>query len=117
MASSNTHGNTPEKRPNLYFGRRDLAETRLLAVVNINDENAQLRWQLVSLNAIEAGYEFLPGDANGDGAVNIADAVAVAKHITGEETGNFVSSAADINKDGSITIKDAVAIVNFILFY
>lgn len=55
------------------------------------------------------------GDVNGDGAVDIGDAVAIVNHILKKPYGSFVESAADINGDTDIDIADAVAIVNLIL--
>lgn len=57
----------------------------------------------------------LPGDANGDGTVDIADAVAVANYIIGQPPASFVKSAADVNNDGNVTISDATRIVKMIL--
>ena len=60
---------------------------------------------------------YLRGDANGDGEVSIADAVAVVNYIltNGNPTVNFVQSAADVDGVEGITIADALAIVNIIL--
>ncbi len=52
-----------------------------------------------------------PGDANGDGEVNIADVNAVINAILG----NGTSGAYDVNNDGEINIADINAIINFIL--
>lgn len=59
----------------------------------------------------------LPGDANGDGSVSIADAVAVVNYIltNGNPIGDFVIEAADVNGVDGITIADAIVIVNIIL--
>lgn len=56
----------------------------------------------------------LKGDANGDGQVTIADAVAVTNQIHGNTPANFNATAADINNDGQITIADVVGIINII---
>ena len=55
----------------------------------------------------------IKGDANGDGMVDIADAIAVVNYILndGTVTGNFYFDAADTNNDYLITIADVVAIV------
>lgn len=62
------------------------------------------------------GYFTLPlslGDANGDGSINIADAVATVTNILGEPTeGNFYRYAADMNGDSTIDIFDVTMIVN-----
>ena len=55
-----------------------------------------------------------PGDANGDGEVNISDAVAIVNYILGNPSAGFNEAAADVNGDGKITISDAVAVVNML---
>ena len=56
------------------------------------------------------------GDANGDGAVTIADVTAIVNYILGKPmTGTFSEIFADINGDGRITIADVTATVNLIL--
>jgi len=55
------------------------------------------------------------GDANGDGKVNITDAVAVVDYILGNPPAGFNETAADVNKDGKVNITDAVGIVDIIL--
>ena len=53
------------------------------------------------------------GDANGDGSINIADAVATVTNILGQSTdGNFYKYAADMNTDNVIDIFDVTMIVN-----
>lgn len=62
------------------------------------------------------GYFTMPlsmGDANGDGSINIADAVATVTNILGEPAnGNFYRYAADMNNDSVIDIFDVTLIVN-----
>jgi len=56
MSSSNIYGNTPQSHPSMYFGRSNSSETRLSHLTNINNTNAQVRWQLKYLadgNTIE----------------------------------------------------------------
>lgn len=56
-----------------------------------------------------------PGDVNGDGDIDIADAVCVVNYIVGNPTPSFVELAADANGDDDIDIADAVTIVNYIV--
>ena len=53
----------------------------------------------------------LRGDANGDGKVDMDDAVFVTNIILGTED---ATEAADVNKDGVINMSDVMFIVNFI---
>ena len=59
----------------------------------------------------------VPGDANGDGSVTIADAVAVVNYLLndGSTDSNFVFEAADIDGSETITAADALGIVNIII--
>ena len=58
---------------------------------------------------------YVPGDVNGNGGVDIGDAVAIVNYLVGKESSNFVEVAADTNKNGQIDIGDAVAIVNVLV--
>ena len=55
------------------------------------------------------------GDVNGDGKVDITDAVQLINKILGNPVSPFYFFNADINDDGTININDAVQIVNIIL--
>jgi S-formylglutathione hydrolase FrmB len=50
-----------------------------------------------------------PGDTNGDGGIDIIDALLVAQYYVGLPV-NIDTSAADTNCDGSVTITDALLI-------
>ena len=57
----------------------------------------------------------MPGDVNGDGDVDIADAVCIVNHIVGKPNTTFVEAAADVDGDGVVDIADAVRIVNLVV--
>jgi hypothetical protein len=52
----------------------------------------------------------LLGDVNGDGNVNIVDALQVARYYVGNPPSGFITANADVNRDGSINIVDALRI-------
>lgn len=58
---------------------------------------------------------YTPADVNGDGLVNVTDAVAIANHILKQDKGSFIFEAADMNGDGIINVTDAISVVNVIL--
>lgn len=68
--------------------------------------------ETISLLSIE---DYLKGDVNGDGEVDIADAVCIVNHVVGKATPAFVAAAADVNGDGDVDIADAVRIVNLVV--
>lgn len=65
-------------------------------------------------------YEPLPadyilGDANNDGRVNVGDLTTIAAYILGKTPAVFNKDAADANKDGRINVGDLTNIANLIL--
>ena len=70
---------------------------------------------MTAVRLVKAVGETIPGDANGDGAVTITDAVAIVNYILGNPSAGFNKAAADVSGDGNISITDAVGVVNIIL--
>jgi hypothetical protein len=58
---------------------------------------------------------YVKGDVNGDGDVDIADAVCIVNYVVGKPNTTFIEAAADANGDGDIDIADAVHIVNYVV--
>ncbi len=55
------------------------------------------------------------GDVNGNGQVDIGDAVTIVNYLVGKTNATFIEQAADTNKNGDIDIGDAVTIVNILV--
>ena len=66
----------------------------------------------VTFNVVD---EYTPGDVNGDGDVDIADAVCIVNFVVGKPITTFNDAAADVNNDGDVDIADAVYIVNYVV--
>lgn len=58
---------------------------------------------------------FLPGDVNDDGDINITDVVCIISWILGEDPPVFINEAADYNHDGRITVTDVSALIDYLL--
>jgi hypothetical protein len=58
---------------------------------------------------------FAQGDANGDGAVDVADVVETVNQIQGSPSSRFIFDAADMNKDRDVNADDVIQIVNAIM--
>ena len=56
----------------------------------------------------------IPGDANSDGYVTLADAIAIVNFLVGQPSPGFNAAAADVNHDNAVTISDAVTVVNML---
>ena len=59
--------------------------------------------------------EFIKGDVNGDGEVNIADVNVLIDIIMGGEADNDTLKRADVNEDDEINIADVNALIDIIL--
>jgi len=53
------------------------------------------------------------GDVNNDGAINILDALLIARYYVGLNPSNFNLAEADANDDGGVSIVDALVISHF----
>lgn len=62
----------------------------------------------------EADY-VTPGDANGDGVIDVTDIVSIANYILGSFSNMFEIVAADVNGDCVVDVTDIVAVANTIL--
>lgn len=70
---------------------------------------------LTGAEEVAAGYS-LPGDANGDGVVDVVDVTTVVDFILEKATPTDAQKAlVDINNDGSIDVVDLTSIVDIIL--
>ena len=59
--------------------------------------------------------DFISGDANGDGLVNVTDIVATVNYIMEKPSEGFNKTAADLNGDGEINVTDIVKMVSIIM--
>ncbi len=57
----------------------------------------------------------LPGDVNGDGAVDVGDVVAMANHVMGETPAEFLPERANVNADLSVDVSDVVALAGMVM--
>ena len=62
--------------------------------------------------AVVAG---VPGDANDDGKVSVADVMMTINFMQGKNPSNFNIQNADVNGDGNITVADVMLIVKLVL--
>ena len=74
---------------------------------------AAINWS--NFRNIEEIESSMPGDANADQAVDVADVAAIVNKILGEPGADFNETDADVNGDGKIDVDDVVAVVNIIL--
>ena len=63
----------------------------------------------------KAIIEIRLGDVNGNGGIDIGDAVSIVNYLVGKQSETFIEKNADTNKNGGIDIGDAVTIVNILV--
>ena len=57
--------------------------------------------------------DYVKGDVDGDGVIDLADAVLVINYYVGKPVATFNNNAADVDGDGVIDLADAVKIINY----
>ena len=57
---------------------------------------------------------FIRGDANGDGRVNVLDALSLIRFIGGEEQNHDCAAALNTNGDGGVDVSDALPLLRWI---
>ena len=57
---------------------------------------------------------FRRGDVNGDGVMNLADAVSVLGYLFGSALPPSCTKAADMNDDGNVDVSDPVYGLNYL---
>ena len=103
--------------PNLSDGKHVITTN----VTMVNDKANQLEGlnmpelKFTLLNGIITWDNVIPGDANGDGEVNVSDIVEIVNDIMGKTSAKFVRDAADMNNDGEINVTDIVKVVSIIM--
>ena len=86
----------------------------ILKDIRLSDANSvPYRTEYVKSTLAISSYTL--GDVNADGAIDVADFIAVANHILGKTPAVFVEKAADANEDGSIDVADFIGVANMIL--
>jgi hypothetical protein len=59
--------------------------------------------------------DYISGDVNGDGLVNVTDIVATVNYIMEKPSDGFNKEAADLNGDGEVNVTDIVKMVTIIM--
>ena len=86
-----------------------------------NSTNATLYVPYGKLSAYESADNWTefqkimeaPGDVNGDGIIDAADALSIANYSIDTPNTNFIVTVADADNDGEIDIADGVHIINY----
>lgn len=101
-------------------GTKIIAKIKDIAPIGSLKINAKLIQDAIGAEDISDTYvfnikELIPGDANDNESVNVADVVTISDVIVNKEVLNFCFVNADINYDNRITTSDLTSAVNLIL--
>lgn len=95
-----------------YIGRSQFSADPML-YASIDD--VQIYNYALSVTDIEHlmtnGQLLSPGDVNGDGNVDLTDAIMIVYHALGQTQADFIQEVADVNEDGNIDLTDAIIVV------
>ena len=59
--------------------------------------------------------QFIPGDVNNDGLVNISDVTAIIDYMLTQDASTINFDAADLNEDGVVNISDVTALIDMMV--
>ena len=57
------------------------------------------------------------GDVNGDGEVDVADAIALLRYLAGYGDESTIPANGDFNGDGEVDVADAIALLRYLAGY
>lgn len=100
----------PELGENVWAGVNQQAIPLTVPKSSINDYKAAEQWKEFMFES-----QWLRGDVNGDGEVNIADINVLVDIIMGNTADAETMLRADVNEDGEINIADINAVLDIIL--
>ena len=90
----------------------------LLPVQGVDRENCII-WALTTGGFSTFGvfeFKYVPGDLDGDGKINVGDAIMVLRHIVGLSVlQDAALMAADVDGDGKVNVGDAIMILRHIV--
>ena len=58
--------------------------------------------------------DYIPGDINGDGIVNMKDVTRLVNYLNDNEAYEVIKKALDVNGDGIVSIKDVTRLVEYL---
>lgn len=71
--------------------------------------------QTIEIPVSPVANNIIPGDANGDGEVNVSDIVEIVNYIMNNPSERFVFAAADVSEDTEVNVTDIVRVVSIIM--
>ncbi len=99
-------------RTGSFLDTPDLTAASYRSPAAVTDYGEHIGFRVVSAMCASAGY--VCGDANGDGMVNVGDAIYIINFVFKGGPPPVPMNAGDANCDGGVNVGDAVYIINFV---
>lgn len=87
----------------------------ILKAMKLTETDINDYYEISYLKSTLTVADYLPGDINGDGKVDVSDYIGVANHIMGNTPEGFNAKAADVDQNGTIDVSDYIGIANLIM--
>lgn len=105
---------------NLTFDVGENVEVGKKLNISVSDNNDSIYdndLNLVNVSTTNGAItviNYLPGDANNDGKINVTDVISIRRHIVGGYDLTINEDAANVNDDGKIDASDVIMIRRYI---
>ena len=83
----------------------------------VDDMTTWIEARLANMDSRFNQQSTVTGDVNGDGEVDVADAIALLRYIAGYEDESTIPANGDFNGDGEVDVADAIALLRYLAGY
>lgn len=83
----------------------------------VDDMTAWIEARLVNMDSRFNQQSAVTGDVNGDGEVDVADAIALLRYLAGYVDEGTIPANGDFNGDGAVDVADAIALLRYLAGY
>lgn len=86
-----------------------------IGIYSIPTDNNQSTTPARSSLTITKGANYIPGDVNCDGVVNVTDVTTLIRYLMGSNPQPFDQNAANFNQDSNINVTDVTSLISYLM--